>query len=554
MKRLLQLAMLAAALCSIAAAQNKANELCASCHDKGEKMAGTAHANVACSQCHQKHEEYPHPANIAKPSCASCHVNAGRDYAQGVHGMAAAKGNQGAPECSTCHNGPHEVLNPQSATFRKNVPETCGMCHSDIAEHYKGSVHGQAVGRGELNAAVCVDCHGEHLILSKKNAASPVAAANIRETCGQCHGNVTLARRFGLPTDRLTTFDASFHGLAAKGGDQTVANCASCHGIHDILAHTDPRSKVNQKNLPQTCGACHPGAGTRFALGPVHVPEGAGPLPMNWVRSFYLLVIPFTIGAMLLHNAGDWIRKLIRFHRAGPASRALVPSGELRMHPYERLSHAMLASSFIVLAWSGIALKFPDHWWAAPLMYGEPHLSLRRNVHRIAAVVMIIVTFMHLFSLIFSRRLREHWLEMIPRWRDLPDALSATAYNLGLRDKKPKLPHHGYIEKAEYWAVVWGTVVMVVTGMMLWFNNWSLTFLPKSWLDIATSVHWYEAVLASLAIVVWHFYSVMFDPDVYPMDTAWLTGKSPRRRDPEDEDEAENAEADEERHASVHGD
>ena len=553
MKKLLVLAILVAAASFSAAGQNKANELCASCHDKGQKLAGTAHANVACTQCHQKHEEYPHPANIPKPACASCHVDAGKDFAQGVHGVAASKGNQGAPECGTCHGDPHEVLNPQNAAFRKNVPDTCGMCHSEVAEHYKGSIHGQAIGRGEMSAAVCTDCHGEHLILSKKNSASPVAGANIRETCGQCHGNVTLARRFGMPSDRLTTFDASFHGLAAKGGSQTVANCASCHGVHDILPSSDARSKVNQKNLPNTCGACHPGAGSRFALGPVHIDEAQGPPVKSWVRNFYLLAIPCTIGLMLLHNLGDWIRKLIRFHQAGPASRALVPSGELRMYPYERLSHALLATSFIVLAWSGIALKYPDHWWAAPLLFGEPQMSLRRNVHRIAALVMIAVTFMHLLSLILNRKLRQHWMEMIPRWQDAPQAMRAMAYNLGLRNEKPKLPHHGYIEKAEYWAVVWGTIVMVVTGMMLWFNNWSLQFLPKWWLDVATSVHWYEAVLASLAIVVWHFYSVMFDPDVYPMDTAWLTGRSPRRREAEDHDESETSQSEKD-HAPAHGD
>jgi hypothetical protein len=87
------------------------------------------------------------------------------------------------------------------------------------------------------------------------------------------------------------------------------------------------------------------------------------------------------------------------------------------------------------------------------------------------------------------------------------------------------------VEKAEYWAVVWGTIVMVVTGVMLWANNWSLQWLPKWILDVATYVHWYEAVLASLAIVVWHFYSVIFDPDVYPLDTAFLNGVSPRKRE-----------------------
>jgi formate dehydrogenase gamma subunit len=491
-------------------------------------MVGTIHASLSCAQCHPKHEEYPHPAGIAKPECATCHVRAGDDYTRGVHGQAIANGNGGAPECSTCHNGAHEVLNPRSIDFRKGVPDTCGMCHSDIGDEFKSSVHGQAIARGEMSAAVCTDCHGEHLILDKKNLASPISGSNIRETCAQCHANVTLTRRFGLPMDRLTTFDSSFHGLAAKGGAQIVANCASCHGIHNILPSTNEKSTIHEDNLPQTCGACHPGAGKRFALGPIHVDEAQGPPAMAWVRGFYLVIIPLTIGLMLLHNGGDWIRKLIRFHRAGPASRAMVPSGELRMYPYERISHGLLASSFIVLAWSGIALKYPDQWWAAPFMISEP---LRRNVHRIAATVMIGVTFMHLFALIFNRRLREHWLEMIPRWRDVPDAVNGFAYNLGLRRDKPNLPHHGYIEKAEYWAVVWGTLVMVITGLMLWFNNWSLEWLPKSWLDIATMVHWFEAILATLAIVVWHFYSVIFDPDVYPMDTAWLTGRSPRRRE-----------------------
>jgi hypothetical protein len=67
---------------------------------------------------------------------------------------------------------------------------------------------------------------------------------------------------------------------------------------------------------------------------------------------------------------------------------------------------------------------------------------------------------------------------------------------------------------------------MIATGLMLWSNNLALRFLPKVWLDVATSVHFYEALLATLAIVVWHLYSAIFDPDVYPLNTAFLTGKS----------------------------
>jgi hypothetical protein len=79
--------------------------------------------------------------------------------------------------------------------------------------------------------------------------------------------------------------------------------------------------------------------------------------------------------------------------------------------------------------------------------------------------------------------------------------------------------------------VVWGAVVMIATGLLLWANNLALKLLPKLWLDVATSIHFYEALLATLAIVVWHFYSVIFDPDVYPLNTAFLTGISVKKEE-----------------------
>ena len=155
---------------------------------------------------------------------------------------------------------------------------------------------------------------------------------------------------------------------------------------------------------------------------------------------------------------------------------------------------------------------------------------VRATVHRIAGAVMIGVSLLHVISLIASRRLREHWLEMWPRVGDAREGLLNLAYLLGLREQKPRLSSHGYVEKAEYWAVVWGTAVMALTGLLLWAVNYTLVWFPKSWLDVATAVHFYEAVLATLSIVVWHFYFVIFDPEVYPMDTAWLTGDSVRER------------------------
>jgi len=523
---------------------------CGSCHDQGRKLAKSAHASIACDSCHDGYNAATHPAGITKPACATCHIDQAGEYAMGVHGQERKRGNEGAPDCSICHGSAHELLDPKSQAFRTAVPDTCGMCHSDVAEQYRASVHGQALARGIAQAPLCTDCHGEHNIIKPSNAASPVNGAHIRETCGSCHGDVRLSRKFGMPSDRLVSFDSSYHGLAAQAGSQTVANCASCHGVHNILPSSDPKSTINPKNLPATCGKCHPGAGTRFAISQVHLTaDSAGePAALRWVRQFYLLLIPVTIGLMLLHNAGDWLRKLIRLRgwarpAQAPAAHFAHGPGEIRMLPFERVQHALLALSFITLAWTGFALKFPDQWWARPLLLMEERYPVRSLIHRVAASVFLGVALTHLVSLIVNRKLREHWKEMLPSVDDPREALSNFAYNLGLGDQPPGRSPHSYVEKAEYWAVVWGAVVMAASGLMLWANTLAMRFLPKLWLDVATSVHFYEALLATLAIVVWHFYSSIFDPDVYPLNTAFLTGRAVKKDGPAEERHGAEAKA-----------
>jgi cytochrome b subunit of formate dehydrogenase len=508
------------------------NQACAACHQEvADKIKGHVHGGVACQSCHVKHEEYPHPEGIAKPDCAACHSAIAKDYSHGVHALAARKGNLMAPDCATCHGKAHELEAARTVQFRAAVPDLCGSCHSEVAEQYQDSVHGQAVKRGLIQAPVCTDCHGEHSILAPTNASSSVHPSHVRDTCAGCHDDVRLTRRFGLPADRIVSFDASFHGLAAKSGAETVANCSSCHGVHNIRASSDPKSTIHPANLAKTCGQCHAGAGQRFALGRIHVVPGNGePLPLKWVRYIYVLIIPLTIGFMFLHNFGDWLRKLKRL-RFSPRAEDGLPAHEpeLRTLWFERIEHGVLAVSFIVLAWTGFALKYPDHWWARPLLLWESARSTRGIIHRTASVVFMASALAHLLSLMFSRTLREHWRKLWPLKRDFSEALSNFLYNTGLRKQLPLRSPHSYVEKMEYWALVWGSVVMAATGVLLWADRIALKWLPKIVLDVATSIHFYEAILATLAIAVWHFYFVMFDPNVYPMDSAWLTGRSPRK-------------------------
>jgi cytochrome b subunit of formate dehydrogenase len=115
--------------------------------------------------------------------------------------------------------------------------------------------------------------------------------------------------------------------------------------------------------------------------------------------------------------------------------------------------------------------------------------------------------------------------DLLPVKKDLSDLAQNGKYLIGVKREKAKVGRFGYAEKMEYWAVIWGTIIMGVTGLMIWFKMDVTRFLPRWAVDVALTIHYYEAILACLAIVVWHFYHVIFDPDVYPLNWACWNGK-----------------------------
>src|SRR5205085_2878934 len=113
-------------------------------------------------------------AGIAKPVCGTCHTDQAGDYALSAHGQARKGGNEGAPDCGVCHGSAHELLSAKTQAFRTAVPDTCAMCHTEVVEQYRGSVHGKALARGVAEAPLCTDCHGEHKIVKHTAESSPV--------------------------------------------------------------------------------------------------------------------------------------------------------------------------------------------------------------------------------------------------------------------------------------------------------------------------------------------------------------------------------------------
>jgi len=535
---------------------------CENCHAASVKayvksIHGKARAQgfkepPTCTSCHGDiHKLVPrsepsspvHPKNIAK-TCAVCHadtemakkfripvVRPVEAYLQSAHARAVAQGKAGAV-CTDCH-GAHDIApgsDPSSSIAHGKIPATCGKCHGAIAEVFRHSIHGEAAARGVRDAPICTDCHGEHRILKRNEPNSPVSAANVSgETCGRCHGDTRMNDRIGLPRDKVPSFQDSFHGLALRAGQLTAANCASCHGVHDIRPSSDPRSHVHPANLPQTCGKCHPGAGQRFALGPVHIIATSANVPvLFWIRVIYLWIIGVTIGLMAVHNALDLVHK--SRHRS--EARPFAVTGEIpeRMSRGLRWQHGLIMVTFPLLAYTGFALTYPESWWAAPLLNWEASFGLRGYLHRTAALVLMGALFWHLASLAVSEKRRKRLQKQKLRWKDLRDLWQVVRYRLGLASRPPAMGEFNYAEKIEYWAFMWGMIVMTVTGLLLWFETLSLRYLPKLATDVATTIHFYEAVLATLAIVIWHFYWVIFDPDVYPMDASWWHGHSPPAR------------------------
>jgi cytochrome b subunit of formate dehydrogenase/nitrate/TMAO reductase-like tetraheme cytochrome c subunit len=538
---------------------------CSQCHrveseiylksDHGQAIHKGVSEAASCKDCHGhshtllNYRDPASPVNRAHipETCGRCHAKTAEmekyglrqrgvvvTYDRSVHGLAHSNGVANAAVCTDCHGSHdlHRATNPASKLYWQAIPGTCARCHENVQQTYSRSVHGKAAKAGIRDAPVCTDCHGEHTITAVNQTASKASPSHIPETCGQCHGSERIASRYQLSAQVVQTYMQSFHGLAQQFGGLTVANCASCHGFHDVLPSSDPLSSVNKTNLPQTCGKCHPGIGTRLAKSEIRIHNLPGtdkgkPWLVNFVTNFYIVIIVLTIGGMVAFNGLDYLAKTrahIRAVRAG--------HGELRMTGWVRVQHLALLTLFVTLVYTGFVHRFPDAFWSWPFKVLPNGGYVRGMIHRVAGWGFVLLFVGHLLALFCTPRGQAYLKELWVRLHDLRDAISQVLFNLGLRQTPPPPRRFNYAEKAEYWALVWGSIVMILTGIMLIFTETVLRTLPKVWHDVAQVIHYYEAVLATLAIVVWHFYWVIFDPKEYPMNPAWLIGKKAEHTPP----------------------
>jgi len=198
---------------------------------------------------------------------------------------------------------------------------------------------------------------------------------------------------------------------------------------------------------------------------------------------------------------------------SAPAPMEFIRDDEIfvRMTRTERWQHLLLVASFTVLLATGLPVLFG---------YGGGH-AWRGVLHRLAALALIGDFGWHVIFDFLTERGRRDLRDMRPRGRDLLDVLA----HFRLRGPRPEFGRFGVAEKLEYWSFLWGSALMIATGLLMWFPGLSLRSFPLALHQTFIIIHGFEAVLALLAILLWHMYTVHLKPGVFPMSRVWLDGR-----------------------------
>jgi cytochrome b subunit of formate dehydrogenase len=534
----------------------------------------SVHGRLRCKDCHVKVEKFPH-ADIEKVNCATeCHLDEPsverkfshnkmiKDFELSVHGKGPEDNPKEYPEdlpvCTYCHqNRTTEPLmcTPGEKKIACEVLNRCLGCHED--ENWTRASYS----------------HLTHRLKQRRSSMKMV------ELCASCHENEEKMKRHNL--EATGTYRDSFHWQAIKYDDPNAPNCIDCHApvgyfSHEIMPKTNLRSAIHKDNLVSTCSnpvglqLCHPGATPAFAQGKIH-PSGVkarlfdtqlvtadkkemikkGELKpfkslmtekaqeeltafqyyqslfLNIIKYFYLFLIGGLISFMIVHQILDFFatrreRKIGTHHGPGTDTHQ-EEKYYIRMNIHERVQHHLVYSTFITLAVTGFMLEFPDEIIAVFGKYKEAVFVWRGLLHRIAAVLMILNVIYQIWYGIFTKAGWQNIKDLAPGIKDGKDLIQNLAYYLRITQKKPQFDRYNYKEKMEYWSGWIGNSIIIFTGFILWIEY----LFPKYLFDVSILMHTMEAILASSAIMVWHFYEVHWKPGKFPMSTIWLDGEIP---------------------------
>ncbi len=414
----------------------------------------------------------------------------------------------------------------------------------------------------------CATCHAQQIPIDVNYYTRHIAARvqparptlELAQVCAVCHSNPGVREQFGLP-DSVASYLRSFHGKAALLGDQSTANCNSCHAARRVNAHlmlepNNPASTVNSANVANTCRSvqCHPAADPRLAAAGVHLDLAVvrGSLEFVLAAAFIAFTV-LTFGPSMVIVVLELFSVVIG--RSAPDTHRLValvrrlcatPEGRRKLTRFtvpQRAQHWILVLLFTTLALTGFPLKFADRNWSHQMIELFGGLTVARNLHHWCGVALIIGLGVHLLYVLGTLLQRQRaarkagqpagliaTLTTLPMWVGPADArhmLHLLAWLLHLRRDRPRFGRFNVKEKFEYFGVFWGTVLLGVTGLILWGEQIATHYFTGRLLNLALIAHTYEAFLAVIHVGILHIINVMLHPLVFPLSRATITGETP---------------------------
>lgn len=538
------------------------------------------------------------PCETNKPvDCSSCHNEVFNNYFNSGHGQAHYHEKENAPYCTDCH-GTHATksrYDDTSPVYRTNIPALCGECHKedgkapasaelkevDALADYSSSVHGMGLmDKGLTVSAVCTDCHTTHMALREDDERSSVHPSNVQQTCGNCHKGILETYQDSdhafmkehpdnpekeYPTcvtchsahvisrvnqdkfmsevttqcgscheETAKTYLQTYHGKAYQLGYFESARCSDCHGSHNIYKSDNPKSMTSEENLVKTCASCHVGANKRFTGYLSHATHKDDP-KLNAAYIFMTTLLLSVFGFFGLHLL-MWLPRSFSERRKKRKEKKVADSNKYirRFNNKQIITHAFVIFSFLILALTGMMLKFAHMDWAQFLsrLLGGVHSA--GTLHRIGAVITFGYFAFHITNLVTLKRQKRLSMSRFifgkdSLWfnkQDVRDFVATIKWFVG-RGPRPKYGRWTYWEKFDYLAVFWGVAIIGFSGLVLWFPVFFTKFFPGWVINLSQIVHSDEALLAVGFIFTIHFFNTHFRPEAFPMDTVIFTGHMP---------------------------
>ncbi len=460
--------------------------------------------------------------------------------------------------CRDCHQGyqfnPHEPVEEATSEdidalkkrgFKNPVPlAACMDCHDAPSDTAGAFPHGKNKEGTKAGLPYCLDCHGDpHEIQLMKTMTPAARRTAMNKHCVSCHGDPKRMAPFRLSTGIVAAYEHTMHAIKLDLGSAEAPGCADCHP-----AHPPGDAKKAAALAAGPCIKCHEGAQPSFRVLANHKPMTVKDRPISFYTvKFFAWLTFLTILGLSLHVLLDILNVVRRARKSShkrkhghqpkledmdPTVLAHVSDGRiepkgtiLRFDVNQRIAHGLMALSFTLLAFTGWPLSSHGVGASHFLVSLFGGLQTTGLIHRIAAVGLVVACLYHLTYLAVALARGRLHFTMLPKLQDLRDVAANLGWLLGLRDKKPAYARFSYFEKFDYWAVFWGCVIMVGSGAVRWFPTQVMRFAPPWLYEICYLAHTDEALLAGLAIFVWHFYNVHLRPAVFPMSWVFLTGR-----------------------------